>query len=452
MRPLAPAPESALASSNRADADVCEPEQDASFKVELQTPFRSVGPNLVLPCIASFLLAGFVTAYIVAPWLYFRLFASFASPYPFLDIAAVVAGICHWREGVDVFVPADLLNASPGLGVYSPIWLWFPCLPEGRGWINLYGLAAALAFITALAGLPRARSRAGNMIMLPALVSPPVLFAIERANVDLLMFALTMLVIVLMERSFPLRVAGYAVAEVAALLKYYPLVLIGFVVQERLNRSIVIVLLVALTFGAYVYINSNLVLKIFQAVPLLASGNVAFGADTLVQSIRNIVHQTAGIQLPFSILKSIFIAAAVLMAFAISSQTAMSSALERLAPRELHCLTAGSLLLCFCFFAAVNLPYREVFALLVLPGLVASAETEDKRLGAVAWAVAADAVLVVLWTQPQFPASATALVSVGYATIREAARWFMVTILMATVICFFDRTQSWRQLTSRCCI
>jgi hypothetical protein len=286
--------------------------------------------------------------------------------------------------------------------------------------------------------------------MLPALVSPPVVFAIERANVDLVLFALTMLVINLMERSFLFRTMGYAVAEVAALLKYYPIVLIVLAAQERMSRAILIVLLGALAFAAYIWTNWALVREIIEVIPLLSNGSIGFGADLLVQRVGDIAYQSAGIHLPFVIVKSTLIAAVVATAFAISLRPAMSNALKGLVVRELHCLIAGSLLLCFCFFATLNVGYREIFALLILPGLIASAEASTDRWAAIAWGAAADAVLLLMWTQPTVLNASPESVAIGYVIIRETIWWIIVTLLLAAAICFLGFSPTWRQFSSRC--
>ena len=324
-----------------------------------ETPAARAGANRLLPGAALLLLAGCTAAYLAAPQLYFSILSRFTfgvAPRPFLDIESVARTLSCWHEGVDIFTynPCDSLGQA---GIYSPLWLWIPPVPTGQFWTNLYGLASALAFVAALAGLPRARSRAGALIMLVALASPPVFFAVERANVDLLMFALSMLAIVLMDRTFVFRLAGYGAAEAAAFLKYYPLALIALAAREQSRRAIIIGLVSVVAFAAYIWIDLGVFEKFIRLTPVLTSktefglgpgsgygrwyGDLGFGADLLAQVVANIVDRTVGARLPPVAIKLPLIVAAGLVAFVIARRPAMSSALWSLSARELHCLIGG---------------------------------------------------------------------------------------------------------------
>ncbi len=250
--------------------------------------------------------------------------------------------------------------------------------------------------------------------MLFALVSPPVFFAAERGNVDLLMFALTMVVVVLIDRAYVFRLVAYAAAEAGAFLKYYPLSLVALASRERPTRAIVIVLMSLLAFALYIWSDFDLIRKIYRAVPVVTSktdltpvalGSVwysgdGFGADLLTQVVTAFAVRQLGAQLPSAAFKLPLVAAAAAMAFILGRRPAMSRALNALSPRELHCLIAGSLIICFCFFSGSNVGYRAIFLLPVVPGLIAAAKTLPARRASFAWALMTDAVLILIWTMP----------------------------------------------------
>ena len=62
--------------------------------------------------------------------------------------------------------------------------------------------------------------------MLAATISTMVVFALERANADILLFILALVAVFLAERGSAARLLGYCVALLAALLKYYPIMLL----------------------------------------------------------------------------------------------------------------------------------------------------------------------------------------------------------------------------------
>jgi len=117
-----------------------------------------------------------------------------------------------------------------------------------------------------------------------------------------------------------------------------------------------------------------------------SSADIGFGADLLTQVVITLAHRGLGAQLPFTAVKLLLIVAAILIAFFLVRRPATSRALKVLSPRELHCLVAGSLIICFCFFLGANVGYRAIFLLFVLPGLFAAAEGSPEKWSAFACA------------------------------------------------------------------
>ncbi len=157
-----------------------------------------------------------------------------AAPFrtPFLDTHAVTAAVeCH-RLGFDVYVqnPCDVFGRVHG---YSPVWLWLAVLPITTAWDNALGLGLVLLFLIALAFLPAGRTWPHTALITLGVVSSATMFALERANVDLLMFVMAMLAV-------RLRTTGYAVSLLSGMLKFYPIVLLILAVRERLVTCLVI--------------------------------------------------------------------------------------------------------------------------------------------------------------------------------------------------------------------
>src|SRR5665213_2504379 len=90
------------------------------------------------------------------------------------------------------------------------------------------------------------RGVGGWVVMVLAIFSTMSVFALERGNVDLVVFALVVLAGHLARRGAIVRGLGYAVIVFAALLKYYPIVALIVALRERPRR----VLTVAFWTGA----------------------------------------------------------------------------------------------------------------------------------------------------------------------------------------------------------
>jgi hypothetical protein len=118
-------------------------------------------------------------------------------------------------------VPAAVTAA---VVLLSGLLYWLAILPITTAWDNALGLGLVVLFLLALTLLPPGRDL---WLITLATVSSATMLAIERANVDLLMFVMAMLVV-------RLRVTGYLVALLAGMLKFYPIVLLISAVRERL--------------------------------------------------------------------------------------------------------------------------------------------------------------------------------------------------------------------------
>jgi hypothetical protein len=423
------------------------------------------GPNFLLPTLAVVALIGCATLYVAAPKTYSGLLGFFGFtvwPYPFFDAEAVAAGISCWHSGIDVFAsnPCDRVGRA---GIYSPLWLWIPSLPTGGGWTNVYGLISVIAFIVALGSLPRARTPIVALFMVFALMSPAVVFAVERANADLLMFALTMLAIVLLEGSLRVRLAGYIVVMLAGLLKYYPIALLVFVAGERPIRAIAITAGCVLTTIVLIWLEFDALSKAIHYSVAPASMGLyetdCFGAASLGQFFADIAHHRLGVEVSsYAITIGVTICAAS-GGFALARRSATLDALHALSTRESLCLVAGSLLFCFCFFASVNVLYKAIFALLFLPGLLAPTGAEAEKASPADWRAAAGAILLAIWFQPlesllafrlgwfDFDSGVLAAptLTIFFWLLRQSLWWAGATVLLSIIFCFVNSSTASRE-------
>jgi hypothetical protein len=314
--------------------------------------------------------------------------------FPFLDMHGVDAAIeCH-RLGIDVFVvnPCDVLwRVHP----YSPVWLWLSVIPITTGWDNALGLACDLLFVVALAFLPPGRGGWQVAVITLAAVSSVVIFALERANADVILFQLAMLAAWLTLGRMPWRTLGYGVALLSGMLKFYPVVVLVLAVRERLGRFIVIGLIAVGTIGLWFLLDTHEIMQAMANIPTtLYFDEFTFGARDLPFGLA----QTLGWSRPAGIgLMIVLLAGTAGVAAGLATRDDTAARIRQLTEAEATFLLMGSVLTIGCFVVAQNVLYRSIYFLFVLPGLTALARVNGRhRLDGV-YVVTIGAIIILMW-------------------------------------------------------
>lgn len=364
---------------------------------------------------------------------------------PFLDLHGVMSAIACWHAGVDVYADnsCDLLRR---VHVYSPLWLRLPVGFGTPGLIGPIGIGLALAFIVSLLVLPAPDGLRGLVVMVLAVVSPDTVFALERANMDVLIFAAVVLAVPLLAGGAVVRGAAYAVFLGMGLLKFYPVVLLVLVVRERP--------LVALGFG-------------LAAIVMLAAGVLPF-IDEYGRAIANILptpaftgtfgarHLALGLALllPGSVFPAyaagaLVAAGAVVLVIRVLRDNAVLAAMDALPRRHADLCLVSGLVMLGCFLAGESVEYRAVFLLLAVPALL--------RMGALlqmgglfrmtAWGVA-----WLLWDPVMRRVVARLAPGVGDIPgaaglalwgVREVLWWWVAAVLAVLVVGLLRRAPGW---------
>ncbi len=140
----------------------------------------------------------------------------------FADLRSVTSAWECDRAGTPVLPvnPCDPYGDRPAN--YPRLWLAPSGIGLGEGSTVALGVAsAALFFVALLYVLARGRAR-GPLLCAAIAISPGVMFAVERGNVDLLLFALLALALALFRGSAASRAASHALFLLAAMLKLFP--------------------------------------------------------------------------------------------------------------------------------------------------------------------------------------------------------------------------------------
>ncbi len=214
-------------------------------------------------------------------------------PLPFFDLA----GVLSWREcrllgfNVELHNPCD---PNGRLANYSPL---LPQLPlEWIGMRNILPAGFVLdgAFLLVLLFVLRPGSWQEFSVSALAAVSPTTFFAVERANIDILIFLLLMGAMLLPQRQRWARLVSCAAAFIGFLTKFYPVIFFVAMLRERLRLLLPLsfALLVALTIFFLGY-RADLA-RISAILPLEVIDYEMFGGRIFPQSVQTYFHLPHG--------------------------------------------------------------------------------------------------------------------------------------------------------------
>jgi hypothetical protein len=399
-------------------------------------------PVLAVPALA--LLALLAAAAGLHAWdeaAYGRLrIAAGLQPFPlFLDLRGVTTAIECWARGVDVYGPNPcdpLLRPH----IYSPLLLRLP-QSVAAPWLTLpLGVAMAAAMAAALLALPAPSRWRPRALLLLAVASPVTIFALERANLDVLIFAASVLGALLLGGGLALRVAAYALFLLIGLLKFYPLALLALVLRERPPVAAALLAAAAAVTALAVLPLADEHLRALAGIHPHAAYAGTFGARQLAQGLLLVASEPAATAAMLAVA-----AIALATAWRLATDRAVAETLATLPRRQSDLLAIGALLAVGCFLAGQSVEYRAVFLVLALPALLALAGS-TRHAGL--FRAAALAVAWLLWdplarrlvarlSPPQGTLPGTP--SLALWTLRELLWWFVVAVLAGLLAALLRR-------------
>jgi hypothetical protein len=363
--------------------------------------------------------------------------------WPFLDTDTVLSAVRCVQKGVDVYV-ANPCDSLARVYDYSPLWLVIARVPGLGDWLNAIGLTVDLCFLASLTLLPTARDRAGAALTVAGAISSAALYATERGNNDLVIFALAVASAVLIGKSRNVRLLAYGAALLAGLLKYYPMPLLMLATREKPRRFLAVAAIAAALIALFLIVDGRDLVRALKLIPTGPYISDMFGSSTLTGGFSVLLDWPDQ-------LRRILHVAMVLPAFAIAivfgSRRARQAELDRLTERERAFLFVGAILIASCFFTAQNIGYRAVHLLIVLPPLIALRRTGGGRRSG--WCVAA--ALGLLWAEAVRHATLAATSDIAGTTkgnirllvwlVRESAWWWLVTMLLGYTLALLLRSE-----------
>ncbi|HLZ79857.1 MAG TPA: hypothetical protein VKQ09_11020 [Sphingomonas sp.] len=354
--------------------------------------------------------------------------------FPFVDTDTVLSAVRCMQRGVDVYAanPCDVLRRVYD---YSPLWLVLARVPGAGTWLRPIGLSVDIAFLSSLLLLPVGRGWRDTMLIVLGAVSTAAVFAVERANNDLVIFVLVATAATLIQRSAGWRLLGYTATLLAGLLKYYPMPLMIVATRERPGHFFTVAAGSLTIVGLFLVVDGHDLARALRLIPTGPYIDDMFGSIQLPGGLSDLFGWPAGVR---TVLHLAMMAAAIGGGIIWGRSQLLREDIERLSRQEQAFLLVGALLLPSLFFTAQNIGYRAIHLLLVLPPLLALRHAGHYRR---AHSYTGGAALALLWAEGWRHLIAVAatyvdtdlaafLYAIAWLT-RETMWWWTITALVA---------------------
>lgn len=303
----------------------------------------------------------------------------------FLDINTLLASNDAVTRGLNPYLP-NPLDYTGDPHVYSDWWLQLRHLGLGRKDRLWLGAVINGLFFIAIFWRLRARSFREMLVLWLMVFSPPLILGFNRANPDLLVYALLAPVVwALSSRRWPVQALGYGLVTLAIGLKYYPVVACGLIVCTARSRGEL-----GRLAAAWVVVGLALALNLHDDVGRSSglmtaqAGFYTFGAAALAANLGH-----GGL-----ILGTGTLLALAAFAFGWWSPVFAAGEVDEVDRVE---FVLGAGLIVVCFFLTISYTYRLVFTLMTLPWLFQLTRGRSPRSRRYAWMVLGTSG-VLLWS------------------------------------------------------
>ena len=359
--------------------------------------------------------------------------------FPFLDISGWLAVWECSRQGIDVvsFDPCDVLYRGYGS---SPLWLAAAGVPLGVANTTVVGWVLDLVFIASLSLLPPPQRLVELLLVLAATLSTMVVFALERANADVILFLLALTTGCLAERGPAARIIGYGLALLSALLKYYPIMVLAVLFRERIAVFAAVALV---TTGSLAVFWAAYHVEIMRGWAEIATGpyntdlfaakNLPFLIGTLVEKASAPSRFAAAFGWVITAgLYGGLAGASLAICRRLSRFAELRAASAELPSGERVLMVIGSAVIAGCFFTGQSIGYRGIFLLLVMPGLLALSRSAVCELRALCLG-SAIVIVLLMWGECLRRAFDGGF---GFWLLRELGWWWSISVMLTLVADF----------------
>ncbi len=203
--------------------------------------------------------------------------------YLFADWSVIInANLCS-QKGLDVFIEnsCDPWNRPH---VYGEILLYLPFVDILKKFYLIYfPIIFNFLFIYITISFFNLKKSLKNYTLVFFILSAPFLIAVERANIDILIF----IIIYLVSKNKNIIVNHFLII-LGALSKFFPLCLgILFLFQKRIKKILLNMILLLLITSIFFFFQFENLIKIFNLQGIFSGGNIyAFSFKSLINTIN----------------------------------------------------------------------------------------------------------------------------------------------------------------------
>lgn len=242
---------------------------------------------------------------------------------------------------------------------YPRAWLLLKPLGINQSHTNIIGLSLALIFFACLWPLARKLSFKEGLYFALLIFSPVTMFAVERGNIDLLMFAFLMAALLLFDLKNRYRLAGAAaLIMVAAIAKLFPFFGIALFWSLPRKKWLLVTAICSALFGGYLLLTAGDLALISNATP--RPTYLGYGSDVIFAMVLG----NSTLTTMLSKLAFLLLLGGVWLRLR-KSPVALDDAPED--SFELKCFRVGACVYLGTFLLGSNWDYRLVFLLLTIP-------------------------------------------------------------------------------------
>jgi hypothetical protein len=367
--------------------------------------------------------------------------------FPFLDISGWLAAWECARQGIDVvsFDPCDILFRGYGS---SPLWLAAAGVPLGVANTTAVGWALDIVFIASLSLLPPPQRVVEMLLVSAATLSTMVIFALERANADVVLFLLALAAGGLAERGPAARMIGYSLALLAALLKYYPIMVLIFLFRERIAVFTAVALAAAGSLAVFWAVYHVEIVRGWAEIStgpynsdLFAAKNLPFLIGALVENGAAPSRFAAGLGWVVTAgLYAGLAGASLAICRRLLCFAELRAAIAGLPDGERVFMVIGSAVIAGCFFAGQSIGYRGIFLLLVMPGLLTLSRSGSRARRTLCLG-SATVIVLLMWGECLRQALGGGF---GFWLLRELGWWWSVSLMLALIADFIRESPALR--------
>ncbi len=283
-------------------------------------------------------------------------------PQPFSDFLVITAGAESRREGHDPLVD-NVRDPWKRLMNYPRIWQQLERLGVDQSHTVPIGLGLVGAFLISMLLWPGEATVGTAFVLMAGLLSPPVMMAMERGNIELVVFALSALAIWTVRR--PLVSASFVL--MAMVLKLFPLAGILILVRAGRRRFLQIFAAAIALTGIYVAFSYRDLLAIDNGTPRSSIFSYGIHVAAFMASERKLPFSPALWNATLHGLR--ILAVLILVAgFALDRLRPAPAIPEEETPHR-DAFRLGAAIYTGTFFLGNNWDYRMIFLLFILPQL-----------------------------------------------------------------------------------